>query len=57
MFYADSSFDSIYILFYFLYCFNDSFISAVSQYTELEGFEAVLATQDLLVFEGTDISE
>ena len=38
-------------------CLDGSFAPAMSQYTELEKLEAVLATQDLLAFDSVDISE
>ena len=42
---------------YILCCFDGSFAPAMSQYTEHEELEAVLATQVLLSFESVDISE
>ena len=42
---------------FILCCFDGLFAPAVSQYTELEELEAVLATQELLAFESVDISE
>ena len=40
-----------------LCCFDGSFTPAMNQYTELEELKAILATQELLTFEGTGISE
>ena len=42
---------------FILCCFDGSFAPAMSQYTELEELEAVLATQELLAFESVEISE
>ena len=42
---------------FILCCFDGSFAPAMSQYTELEELEAVLATQELLAFESVDISK
>ena len=42
---------------FILCCFDGSFALVMSQYTELEELEAVLATQELLAFESVDISE
>ena len=43
--------------FFILCCFGGSFAPAVSQYTELEEVEAVLAIQEFFAFESVDISE
>ena len=42
---------------FILCCFDGSFAPAMSQYTELEELEAVLATQELPAFESVDITE
>ena len=42
---------------FILCCFDGSFAPAMSHCTELEELEAVLANQELLVFESVDISE
>ena len=42
---------------FILCCFEGSFTPAMSQYTELEELEAVLATQESLAFESVYISE
>ena len=42
---------------FILCCFDGAFAPAMSQYTELEELEAVLATQELLAFESVDASE
>ena len=42
---------------FILCCFDGSFAPAMSQYTELEELEAVLATQELHALEIVDISE
>ena len=43
--------------FFILCCFDGLFAPAMSQYTEHEELEAVLATQELLAFESVDKSE